>query len=285
MKKIILTKGLPASGKSTWAKELVSENPGEYKRINKDDLRAMFDAGHWSKDNERFLLEMRDLLTIEALKNGKHVIIDDTNFAPKHEARMREIAKANGATVEVKVFDVPLEECIKRDLKRLNSVGETVIRKMYVDYLEPKVEMLIQDRSLPAAIIVDIDGTLAKMNGRSPFEWQKVGSDLPNEPVVNAVQHLATEYKIIFLSGRDGCCRSITEEWINKHVLAPGYCQLFMRPENDMRKDSIIKRELFDAHIRGKYFVEFVLDDRNQVVDLWRKEIGIPCFQVDYGNF
>ena len=49
--KLIMTKGLPASGKSTWAKQYLDDNPGT-KRVNKDDLRAMLDNGKWSKRNE-----------------------------------------------------------------------------------------------------------------------------------------------------------------------------------------------------------------------------------------
>lgn len=51
-----------------------------------------------------------------------------------------------------------------------------------------------------------------------------------------------------------------------------------MRQSKDFRKDSVIKSEIYEAEIKGKYFVEFVLDDRDQVVDLWRKELKLPCF-------
>ena len=46
-----------------------------------------------------------------------------------------------------------------------------------------------------------------------------------------------------------------------------------------------IKKEIVDEHIKGKYFVKFVLDDRDQVVDMWRKEMGYACLQVNYGDF
>jgi hypothetical protein len=58
-----------------------------------------------------------------------------------------------------------------------------------------------------------------------------------------------------------------------------------MRGHRDQRKDSIIKRELFDGHVRGRFYVEAVIDDRNQVVDMWRRELGLTCLQVDYGDF
>jgi hypothetical protein len=61
--------------------------------------------------------------------------------------------------------------------------------------------------------------------------------------------------------------------------------EIFMRPEGNNEKDSVIKKRLFEQHIRGKYYVDFVLDDRDQVVKMWRHELGLPCLQVAEGNF
>lgn len=58
-----------------------------------------------------------------------------------------------------------------------------------------------------------------------------------------------------------------------------------MREAGNNEKDSIIKRRLFDTYIKDKYDIQFVLDDRNQVVDMWRKDLGLCCLQVDYGDF
>ena len=44
MIKVILAKGLFASGKSTWAKNVILKKPNSYKRVNKDDLRLMLDV-------------------------------------------------------------------------------------------------------------------------------------------------------------------------------------------------------------------------------------------------
>src|SRR5690348_7760173 len=95
--KLIMTKGLPGSGKSTWAKQIVSENPGAVKRVNKDDLRSMVDGGKWSKANETFVLLVRDQIVDAALSSGKSVIVDDTNFAPRHETALREMVERHGA--------------------------------------------------------------------------------------------------------------------------------------------------------------------------------------------
>lgn len=134
------------------------------------------------------------------------------------------------------------------------------------------------------AIIVDIDGTLAKMNGRGPFEWGRVGEDKVNYPIRHLVNlYQGSGHTIIVFSGRDGCCREITENWLSDNYI--GYNHLFMRPIGNNEKDAIIKRRLYDEHVAGKFDVQFVLDDRNQVVDMWRKDLGLTCFQVDYGDF
>ena len=137
---------------------------------------------------------------------------------------------------------------------------------------------------LPKAIICDIDGTLAKMNGRGPFEWMRVGEDIVNSPIRHIVNlYQGSGHTIIIFSGRDGVCEPETRDWLADNFI--GYNFLFMRPKGNNEKDAIIKRRLFDEHIAGKYDVQFVLDDRNQVVDMWRKDLGLTCLQVDYGDF
>jgi predicted kinase len=108
--KIIMTKGLPASGKSTWAKQYVLDNLDSV-RINKDELRQMIHAGKWSKSNEQEIILARDTLIRMALGAGKTVIVDDTNFHLAHESRLRDLASQYDAEFEIKDFtDVPLEK-------------------------------------------------------------------------------------------------------------------------------------------------------------------------------
>lgn len=290
MKTVWIYKGLPASGKSTAAKKVLQKNPGKYKRVNKDDLRLMLDASHWSKHNEKFILQIRDNIILEALKNGQHVIIDDTNLHPKHEQQIRELVKTfneehkSNTQVKVKFFDVPVEECIQRDLKRPNSVGSAVINKMFKDYLAPSGNgKMLQDTSLPPAIIVDVDGTLADKGKRSPFHWDKVKEDTVKEEIREIVNRYRTDTSIIIFTGRDGICEADTKSWLEDNDIH--FDELHIRPKGNMEKDSIIKRRMFDDNVRGKFYVRFVLDDRNQVVDMWRKELGLVCLQVDYGDF
>ena len=153
MRKVIICKGLPASNKSGWAKEQIENSNCSIKRINKDILRKMLDNSKYSKGNEKYVLQLRDHILLTSLDLGKSVIVDDTNFHPSHEERIRELVSdynkglygekpINSVQVEVKFFDVPLEECIIRDLKRPNSVGAKVIWDMYNKYLKPKPDKI-----------------------------------------------------------------------------------------------------------------------------------------------
>lgn len=285
MKKVILFRGLPGCGKSTRARQILDENPGAYKRINKDDLRLMLDNNHHTGSNEKFVLKVRDLLILQALEAGKHVIVDDTNIHPKHEARIRELVKGQAEVELVDMMDVDIETCIKRDLARPNSVGPGVIRRMWQEYLDWKKPELEQDRSLPHAIVCDLDGTLALLNGRSPYDASKCDCDLLNEPVADIVRRYHDGgHQIVFLSGREAKFREPTERFLHQHLGPEFKYELLMRRTGDMRKDSIIKEEILRASILPRFFVEFVLDDRNQVVDMWRG-LGLTCLQVDYGDF
>ena len=143
-------------------------------------------------------------------------------------------------------------------------------------------------------ILVDVDGTLAKMKRgpgeRSPFDWHRVGEDNPNMPIINLVNSIyyAREgsdwgkLAVIILTGRDGVALQDTKDWLKKYEVM--YNEIYIRPEGNNQKDSIIKHNIYVNHILPNYEVEFVLDDRDQVVNLWRS-IGLTCLQVDYGAF
>jgi len=290
MKKVIIMKGLPGSGKSTYAKQLLKEKPNSYKRINRDALRAMFDDNYNTRGNEKFIKKMRDVLILEALKAGKHVIVDDTNLSEKHLSRFKQMAqqyqKETGEPIEViiKEMETSLSECIERDKKRERTVGEKVIRSMQRAFSKDKERYIAQEATLPKAIICDLDGTLALMNGRNPFDAAKCTSDLLNQPVADLVfRYKEMGHKILLLSGRSDAFQQETISWLQQHKIP--YDALWMRPEADKRKDSIFKRELYEMNIENKYFVEFILDDRNQVVNMWRDDLKLPCFQVYYGDF
>lgn len=291
MKKLIFLKGLPGSGKSTWAKEYQAINPNTV-RVNKDDLRQMLHNGVHSKGRESFVLEVRDYIVTKSLEQGHDVIVDDTNFNPVHEQTMRNIA-ANSGTPYFEIKDMRFENesegdylarCIKNDLKRPNSVGEKVIMQMFKQNRPPEPALIPSNPDLYDAIIVDLDGTLALFGNKNPYERDFINDTL-NESVANLllmIKEGVHPVSVIIFSGRKVEFEEQTADWLDRNGVE--YDELHMRPSGDVRKDFVVKQEMYEQFVKGKYNVKFVLDDRNQVVELWRS-LGLPCFQVARGDF
>src|SRR6185295_16122559 len=270
MQKVIFTIGLPASGKSTWSKDF-AEKHINYVRVNRDDLRNMRGKYWLPKQEDLITVWERDCIC-SALYEGYNVIVDATNLNQKFMEQTKAHILATGVEVKFEYQDfthVPLEECIKNDLKRPNSVGEKVIRKFYNNFLRPKYDV-IRDDTLPKALIVDLDGTLAIHNGRSPYEESKCDTDLVNKVIQGIIfNYYGFGYQIIFVSGRRDKVELKTRPWLLDKVNFSTFL-LYMRKTGDERNDSIVKREIFMEHINGKYNVEFILDDRSRVIDMWR---------------
>jgi len=134
--KIHVLRGLPASGKTTFARKFCKKTGA--KRINKDDLRAMLDDGKYSLENETLVLKARNFLAAVILHEGFDVVIDDTNLNPRHLEGLQELAEEVGAELLVMDMDVSLDECIRRDSLREKPVGEQAIREMHQKHLAPK---------------------------------------------------------------------------------------------------------------------------------------------------
>ena len=282
MAKLIMTRGLPGSGKSTWARSQKG-----FCVIEKDQIRKDLESvgWTWSQHGEKTVLANQAGRIIFMLKEGINVIAADTNFG-SHEARLANIAKECGAEFSVRDFtDVPVEVCIQRNAGREKPVPEKAIWDMYTKYVEPfqKIEKVEWIDGMPTAVICDLDGTLCLHVDRGPYEEEKCETDEIN-PAVKAVLYAmkVTGHQLIFLSGRKDKVRVQTQNWLDKHGWG-GY-PLLMRRTDDNRNDAIVKQEIFDQNIRGKWNVTFVLDDRDRVVKRWR-ELGLACFQVNYGAF
>lgn len=301
MTTLTATRGLPASGKTTYAKELLGiVRTGTLARVNRDDIRTMLHNGapHLPVTEQQVTVVQHGAIE-SLLRSGVNVICDDTNLRARHLRTLAEIAWKCGAEFKVRDFlTVPLETCLERDAARGDSVGEVVIRSMHARYLAGRAlplpvpqkpeqatgQSYEPDPALPAAVMVDIDGTVALHVTRDPYDTSRYHEDVPNPPVVAAVHALlAAEYGIVFCSGRDEEFRDVTERWLREHV-TPDYADLFMRKQGDRRRDDIIKLELFNLHIRDRWRVEFVLDDRDRVVAAWRS-IGLTVLQCAEGAF
>lgn len=287
-KKVYILKGLPASGKSSIAEKMLREaQPNSIKRINKDLLREMFDFGVHTGKSEGFIILARNLLIDLALTEGMNVIVDDTNLNPVHESAIRNLVsnrnRTTAETTQVIVQEVhtPIEECIERDLKRPNSVGEKVIKEMYNKWMKPKWAPAVQNPDLPNAIIVDIDGTIAEMIGRSPYDWERVGEDEPKYKIIKLIQAYTAQEaaELIFVSGRDGICYQETEQWLKDNLEDGELFKLFMRPVGDPRPDQEVKLEIYNNHIKDQYHVDLVFDDRLSVCRLWHG-LGLQLLRV-----
>lgn len=294
MKELVICRGISASGKSTYAKAWATAAPRRV-RVNRDDIRfQMYGVYHGGNIDENLITRIEDNMIATALKNDVSVIVDDTNIRHSYVKRLAEIGFANGAHVAIKPFYITLEEAKDRNSKRDRQVPNDVLEKQYQSFksagsVDITPEAITEGSYVPLegskpAILVDIDGTIAHNNGhRSFYDWQAVGGDEPIPEVIEIV-HWAYEsgVNIVVMSGRDGECESVTREWLDTHLGVP--YELYMRAEGDQRKDNIVKRELFDAHVRNRFNVQFVLDDRNQVVEMWRS-LGLRCLQVAPGDF
>lgn len=296
MTTLTITRGLPASGKTTWARQ----QPRAV-RVNRDDLRRMLHGGMLGLGWAEKQVTVAQRAQIEALlRAGVNVICDDTNLRAKIVRELAELALRCGADVVYRDFtDVPVEDCVARDAARdpAERVGEDVIRGMFERYLTGRTLPLplpdLKPRlhagytpspGAPHAVVVDIDGTVALMNGRDPYDMSRVSEDTPNHAVISAVRAMhAAGHLIVYCSGRSDDCRDETEAWLDRHV-GVAYEGLFMRVTGDQRRDHIVKEEIFDREIRGSYHVVGVFDDRAQVVRMWRS-LGLTVFQVAEGNF
>lgn len=153
---------------------------------------------------------------------------------------------------------------------------------MYNRYLRPEPKVIEHIPGLQNAIIVDIDGTLAQKGDRDIFDDSKLHLDSVIQPVKKLldmfIEHEFGNTRVILMSGRQESCRQQTEQWLWDNNIY--YHELFMRKTDDKRCDSIVKKELYEEHVKGKYNVLFVVDDRKRVKRMWTSE-GLFVFDVN----
>ena len=293
-----MCKGLPASGKSTFAKEFIKDQK-DWIRINNDDLSTMMFGDPFAMGKRDEIDRFRHFLIEQGVAKRRNIIVDNTNLHPKHEEYLKGLVATHNESMlhtkdpelysfEIKDFtDVPVAECIKRNKARTNPVPDKVIYQMYNSYINKPVATLVQKSDLPPAIIVDIDGTIANCDHRNPYDTSKCLQDSPIQPVVDLVTNYKQKgYKIFFVTGRKESSRADTVTWLKeKAKFFPTDYELFMRESGNNESDTIYKKVIFDNHIKDKYRVDFALEDRTKMVQMYRKEIGIICMQVADGEF
>lgn len=301
MQRIFLTKGTIASGKTTWAESEVKKNPEKISRINRDSLRNMMNGYVMSDSNEKLITKVRDAAIIASLKSGRDVIVDETGKSPRVFVDICKIVKSLNIDCIVleKPFYVDLETSLERNSKREGTakIPEDIVRKFWKEfggvqhkhyhakmetfYKNSELTTLVQDENLPRAVIFDNDGTISLIHkDRSPYDASTCDLDLPHEHVIECMKlYFKAGYKILFVSGREDKDRAPTERFYKQYFPEVKY-ELFMRKTGDMRKDVLIKEEIFNNYIKDKYYVAGWFDDRLQV-SKWVYENGLPLFRVN----
>lgn len=307
MSKLTIFRGPPASGKSTEAFRRMAEDP-KIIRINRDTLRVMLgiEGGIGDHEQERSITGMERALFRNAVNMDRDVILDNTNLRRRTVTEWLKLAGELGVEVEFEDFILPYDVATYRDALREKRVGVDVMKMFYDKFVQggklpaiPTIDAAVSPTfkpytytpGLPSCIIVDIDGTLAHMTGRGPYDTSRYHEDVLDEIISLLVDRYCDDMygdrdtTVFIMTGRDEEFRKVTENWLARNGFE--YDAMFMRPTETgpvKTKDSIVKDRLFEENIAGKYNVDFILDDRNQVVDMWRAK-GLKVLQVADGNF
>lgn len=292
----LLLVGPPGSGKSSCAKDYDT-----YVYVNQDSQGP----------------EHMDVFD-QAILDGKHVIVDRMNFNKEQRSRYLKIAKAAGYVTEISVIHESYDTCYNRMVKRQNheTIKDERARRAALHFFFTRYERVSDDeadrvhRYWPGedcknpikVVICDLDGTLCNIEHRlhhvreGKKDWGKffqgIPNDVPHEWCVNILKGLVDKYKIVYCSGRSEDEREKTESWLAENGLNAFYDRdhtlhqvpLYMRKAKDSRKDSIVKEIILDFEILTRYVPVFMIDDRQQVVDMWRSR-GYTCLQCAPGNF
>jgi predicted kinase len=302
--KLILTRGIQGSGKTTWARQWVAEDPDSRVRINNDDLRNML-GNYWVVGREPLVSEMKQYVTQAAMDRGYNIVIDNMNLNP-HEVKFWEkVVELNNEDpdgykyeIEFKDFFIPLEECIRRDAMRPNPIGEKVIRETWKRYkhfiqtseVEKYVNNLIkEDESKPYCLVVDMDSTLCFNTTKRPWYGEGAAegmiNDVPNMGVLRLVQQwtksgpAAYTNNLIIATGRDTSQEEVTKQWLAKYNIYPQ--EFYFRREGDYRKGVEVKKEQIEK-ILEKYNVVAIIDDCEPIVNMYR-EMGLTVLQPNKG--
>jgi predicted kinase len=297
MSKILILQGPPCSGKSTWAKDFIINNP-DYGYANRDTIRYRLGNSKYTLKKEK---EVTDIETAEILKyiqEGKNVIIDDTNLNPATINKWKFLAASCNADIEYKRFYVPYKTALERAKKRKAEGGlyisKNTILDFYKHYFKKELEDEMTDKrvirmpqkELPKAVICDLDATLALHQGRTPFDWSRILEDKP-EPRLKQLLDLfvKNDIKILFLTGRTEDALDNTVQWIYENIhLTENQYELFLRDNKDFSHGDDYKRKVYNDFIKDKFNILCVFEDSNKCVKMFREEGLLTC-QVENSDF
>jgi predicted kinase len=292
---LTMLKGLPASGKSTYAEEMVILEE-RTARVNKDKIREMCACMAKSDKKRRDWAWEEQFQEAEFavakifLLDGFNVVVDDTNLKPYHEEAWKAVAYSCKANFVVKSFlDVPVETCCERDALRAEPVGRGVI------YGLASMGGLIKSANEKVTlegkfVVVDMDGTLSNpekrlhyiQNGNANWEkfFEEMVYDEVNDGVRGIIEHTYAGLPVVVVTGRPEPYRILCSQWLDFHDIK--YHSILMRKAEDKRPDDIVKQEILDEFL-PKDQIEVVIDDRASVLRMWRNN-GLRIINVGGPN-
>jgi predicted kinase len=300
----ILTRGLPGSGKSTWAKQWVTQAPGRV-RVNRDDIREeLFGKeyhGNQKKEAEEKVTQVEHTRIIRALKEGKSVVSDNMHVNPRFLKAFYRMADQAGVKLGHRDFPITIEEAIRRNHNRDRQVPDDIIRKIAREHLGPNGEFHYFDGDYtprpfvaPAvpgqmALGFDLDGSLSDTRNITHFVKRPKHRDFdsfhrhsfftPANPEVLQILKDAQDngFAILITTARSEKYREVSEQWLNNLGITPD--NMFMRPNDDMRPDYEVKNDMYNEKIKPHYDLVRMVDDNIQAIDAWKKN-GIAVTEV-----
>lgn len=286
---IYLTRGIPGSGKTTWARNAALEWGAV--RVSRDDIRyQMYGVYHGGRIDEDLVTQVETQMVLVALEGGQDVIVDAMHLEQRYINRWQKL----GYPVHLQEFPVPLGTALRQNVDRSKMVPERVIEDLFRRFAKDDLGTLksvkIQpekyishykyrpETNLPAAYIFDLDGTLAHNDGhRSFYDYSKVFWDKVHPHVQEVAIALNEGFHVIIVTGRKPEAVEDSKLWLTNNYIK--FDEFFSRAEGDDRPDSIVKMEILERDIAPNYNVLGVFDDRPQVVRAWERA-GLPVFKL-----
>lgn len=294
MPTLTLLVGPPGSGKTSWARSFIRKDAlheNEVVYVNQD------------LQGRAHLLRFE-----EAITANKDIVIDRLNFNKSQRDRYLVPAKEKGYKTKIIVLHESYKTCLDRCLARQDheTIKDEQSARSALGMFFSKYER-VQDNEAdqvirswpqeekPLAVVIDLDGTLCNIDHRLHFvktegkkDWKgffdNLLDDKPNQWCRDIVVAMHDMYQIVYASGRPDDHKKKTETWLEENDLDLHDGHLYMRARGDHRQDYITKEVILDFEILTRFTPLFFIDDRAQVVNLWRSR-GFVCLACHEGDF
>ena len=297
-KKLIICRGIPGSGKSTWAHAWVAESPETRVRLNNDDIRRMF-GPYWVPKRENLVHTIKYHSALNIMAMGYDIVVDNMNLNPKEIEFWNDVVKGFNNiqdgyeyVIEFKdFFNISLDECLRRDATRENPVGEKAIREIWKRYKHfiqtSEVEKVVNNLRKPtgkvSCIVIDMDSTVCFNTTKRPWFGEGAAEgmidDIPNPGVVAIVRELQRKFPVIVVTGRDTTQADVTKQWLANQGIVP--TSFYFRTKGDYRKGVEVKNELINQ-VLSKYDIVAIFEDCEPIVKMFR-DMGLTVLQPNKG--